>query len=103
MPVIDRLWDARRVYGARRNDRVLLAMAVTFAAVTMLIAVVVPPNNWDAMTYHMPRVAHRLANASVRHYPVARAQQLFMPPLNAYGITCKHPSRSASSPAPAGF
>lgn len=77
---------ARQVYGARGKDRILLAIAATFAAVTIMTAVVVPTNNWDAMTYHMPRVAHWLANASLRHYPVARAQQLFMPPLNSYGI-----------------
>jgi Dolichyl-phosphate-mannose-protein mannosyltransferase len=77
---------ARQRRATPRADRMRLAIAGTFAAVTLLTAVVVPPNNWDAMTYHMPRVAHWLANGSVRHYPVARAQQLFMPPLNAYGI-----------------
>lgn len=83
-----RAWrrEAARVYGSAERHRILLLLAAGCALVTLLTAVVTPPNNWDAMTYHMPRVAHWLANRSLRHYPVARTPQLFMPPLNAYLI-----------------
>ncbi len=63
-----------------------VGVCVVFATVTLVIAVVAPPNNWDSMTYHMARVAHWLANGSVRHYPVAYPVQLFMPPFAGYGI-----------------
>lgn len=79
--------DVVRVYASTERHRVLLLLATGCALITLLTAVVTPPNNWDAMTYHMPRVAHWLANRSLRHYPVARTPQLFMPPLNAYLIT----------------
>lgn len=79
--------EVARVYASSERHRVLLLLATGCALVTLLTAVVTPPNNWDAMTYHMPRVAHWLANRSLRHYPVARTPQLFMPPLNAYLIT----------------
>ncbi|MCC6848049.1 MAG: glycosyltransferase family 39 protein [Deltaproteobacteria bacterium] len=77
---------AARDYAATTQRRVLLALVTAFAALTAVTAVAAPPNNWDAMTYHMSRVAHWLANTSLRHYPTARTQQLFMPPLNAYAI-----------------
>ena len=76
--------EAVRTYAAAGRHRVLALLVLSCVLLTLLIAVAAPPNNWDAMTYHMPRIAHWLANGSVRHYPVARTQQLFMPPLNAY-------------------
>ncbi|MCC6765751.1 MAG: glycosyltransferase family 39 protein [Deltaproteobacteria bacterium] len=77
---------AARDYAAATQRRVLLALVAVFVALTAVTAMATPPNNWDAMTYHMPRVAHWLANGSLHHYPTARTQQLFMPPLNAYAI-----------------
>src|SRR5437868_2919426 len=73
---------------ARAGDDVLALVAVcgAFAAVTLVVAVLAPPNNWDSMTYHMARVAHWLANGSVRHYPTAYPTQLFMPPFAGYAI-----------------
>jgi hypothetical protein len=76
-------------YLATPQRRILLALLGTFAIVTFVTATATPPNNWDAMTYHMPRVAHWLANGSLRHYPIARTQQLFMPPLNARSPRCR--------------
>lgn len=73
-------------YASSTRDRVLLSLVLGCSLVTFCSAVLTPPNNWDAMTYHMPRVAHWLADGAVRHYPTARTQQLFMPPLNAYLI-----------------
>jgi hypothetical protein len=64
----------------------LVAACVAFAALTLVVAVLAPPNNWDSMTYHMPRVAHWLANGSVRHYPIGYPVQLFMPPFSGYAI-----------------
>ena len=66
--------------------RVAIVGCVGFAALALLVALRSPPNDWDSMTYHMARVAHWLANGSLRHYPTAETPQLFMPPLNAYAI-----------------
>lgn len=61
-------------------------------AVTLLIlcigvaAWIYPPNNWDSMTYHMPRVVRWLEHSNVHFYPAATSRQNTMPPLAGYGI-----------------
>jgi hypothetical protein len=66
--------------------RLALLVCATFATLALTVALVAPPNSWDAMTYHMARVAHWLANGSLRHYPTFLTPNLFMPPFNAYAI-----------------
>ena len=55
-------------------------------AVTGVIAILAPPNNWDSMTYHMPRVAHWSQNGSVAHYPTHILRQLWLGPWAEYAI-----------------
>lgn len=38
------------------------------------------PNNWDSMTYHLPRILHWIQNHSVEHYPTPILRQLYQPP-----------------------
>ena len=42
-----------------------------------VIAIVAPPNNWDSMSYVMPRVMHWIQNHSVEHYPTHYTSQLY--------------------------
>lgn len=53
---------------------------------TALIAVIAPPNNYDAMTYHLGRVVHWLQNHSVDHYPTHVARQLYSSPWAEFAI-----------------
>lgn len=60
---------------------------VAFIALTVgLIAIVAPPNNWDSMTYHMPRVVHWIQHHSVAHYPTSYTPQLYQPPWAEFTI-----------------
>lgn len=43
-------------------------------------AILAAPNNWDSMTYHLPRVIHWIQNQSVEHYPTHILRQLYQPP-----------------------
>jgi len=64
-----------------------LRMGLLFiAGVVGLIALVAPPNTWDAMTYHMARVMHWMQNKSVAHYPTHILRQLYMPPWSEFAI-----------------
>ncbi len=64
-----------------------LLMGLLFLAGTVgLIALVAPPNTWDAMTYHLARVMHWMQNKSVAHYPTHILRQLYMPPWSEFAI-----------------
>jgi hypothetical protein len=56
------------------------------ALLTALVAFVAPPNNWDSMAYHMPRVMHWAQNRTVAHYPTHIGLQLNMPPFAEFAI-----------------
>ncbi len=64
----------------------LLVGIVLICLITGVIALVAPPNTWDAMTYHLPRVAHWQQNHSVAHYPTNFLPQLYYSPWSEYAI-----------------
>ena len=49
--------------------------------VTLLLS---PPNNWDVLTYHLPRVRHWIQNRSFAHYPSNIIRQISYPPGAGY-------------------
>lgn len=55
-------------------------LAVIGAAVVFL-ALVTTPNNWDSMTYHLPRIAYWAQNRSVEHYATNSIRQIASPAL----------------------
>jgi hypothetical protein len=65
-------------------------LAVAGSAVILLatgfIAVVAPPNTWDSLVYHMPRVAHWIQNGTVAHYPTHIPKQLHLAPWAEFAI-----------------
>jgi hypothetical protein len=54
--------------------------------VTGLVALVAPPNNYDSLTYHLPRVVHWIQNGSVCHYPTHIIRQLYQNPWAEFAI-----------------
>jgi len=61
-------------------DKILLGLIIIIIGLTALTAIIAPPNNYDAMTYHLARVAHWEQNRSVAHYPTHILRQLSMSP-----------------------
>ncbi|MBF0483612.1 MAG: glycosyltransferase family 39 protein [Candidatus Omnitrophica bacterium] len=47
---------------------------------TLIIALLAPPNTWDSMTYHMPKVMHWIQNKSLIYYPTPESRQLWSAP-----------------------
>jgi hypothetical protein len=60
--------------------------AVLTLAVTLVIALVAPPNSTDSMTYHLARVAGWMQRSSVEPYATSTIRQTFMPPWAEYAI-----------------
>jgi 4-amino-4-deoxy-L-arabinose transferase-like glycosyltransferase len=54
-----------------------LALALLIPLVTALVA---PPNIWDAMSYHMPRILHWMQNQTLAHFPTHSLRQLHQNP-----------------------
>jgi hypothetical protein len=66
---------------------IFLLYSIAFiVAVVGLTALIAPPNNWDSMDYHMPRVVHWIQNYSVAHYPTNFLPQLYQKPWAEFTI-----------------
>jgi len=63
-------WSRPRV-----DPRVAMVLGVT-----AVIAIVAPPNGWDALAYHMSRVVYWIQNGSVAHFPTHNIRQVAFNP-----------------------
>ncbi len=71
-------------------DGSLVASLILLATVTAITALLAPPNVWDAMFYHMPRVVYWIQHRSVAFYSTPETSQLFQPPWAEYAILHLH-------------
>ena len=67
-------------------QKVLLALIACIVVVTGTTAIVAAPNNFDSLTYHLPRVMHWIQNRSVAHYPTHIDRQLVLAPFSEFVI-----------------
>jgi hypothetical protein len=63
----------------------LIGTGVLFLLVG-LTAVIAAPNTWDAMSYHMSRIAQWMTNRDVANYPAFYSAQLFLSPWSEYAM-----------------
>jgi hypothetical protein len=52
----------------------------------LLLTIFIPPNNWDSMAYHLPRVEHWIQNKNIYPYPTNIVRQVLTSPLSEYMI-----------------
>jgi hypothetical protein len=62
----------------------LLAGCVFIAVVVAIVGFVSPPNSYDSMTYHLPKVMHWIQDHSVEFYPTHILRQLYLVPGGEY-------------------
>ena len=72
--------------GRGRSQLLLLSGIALIFAATGLTAILSPPNNWDSMTYHLPRVMNWIDYQSVNHYPTHILRQLYSGPWAEFAI-----------------
>ncbi len=75
---------ASALRGVVSNDRfssLLVAALLCLFLLTLIVAIVYPPNNYDSMIYHVARVMHWSQQGSVAHYPTPILLQLQGAPL----------------------
>jgi hypothetical protein len=67
-------------------DWLLLSGIGLLVALVGITAILSAPNTWDAMAYHMSRVAQWMTNRDVNLYPAFYSAQLFLSPWAEYAI-----------------
>lgn len=67
-------------------DYIILSVSLVIILYLLTIAIISPPNNWDSMTYHLPRVMHWLQNKNLNYYSTHHEFQNIFPPLAEYFI-----------------
>jgi 4-amino-4-deoxy-L-arabinose transferase-like glycosyltransferase len=58
--------------------------------ITLMTALVSPPNNFDSMTYHLGRIIHWMQNRSVEHFPTHIGRQLYSAPFAEFVVMHLH-------------
>ncbi|MFI5017561.1 MAG: hypothetical protein ACHQHK_06415 [Dongiales bacterium] len=61
------------------EEWILAGVILLIGGVTLLLALVCPPNNWDSQTYHLPRIEHWIQNGSLEFYRTHIERQLDLP------------------------
>jgi hypothetical protein len=64
-----------------------VAIIVVLVALTALLS---PPNTWDVIAYHMPRVVHWMQHRTVAFYPTSYLPELHSPPWAEFAILHVH-------------
>lgn len=67
--------------GPDRRFAALAAVAIAILAATLAVALLSPPNNWDSMAYHLPRIEEWIQQRSLAFFPTPFDAQLAQNPL----------------------
>ena len=70
---------------SKERSIVLFIFLIIFLPL-LLLAIFIPPNNWDSMAYHLPRVEYWVQNKNIYPYPTNIVRQVLTSPLSEYII-----------------
>ncbi len=78
-----------------KTENAFLIASGILLFLVFLQSMLYPPNNWDAMAYHMARITSWVSHKSLVHYRTDYTPQLFQPPFAEYvimtfGILCRN-------------
>ena len=69
---------------AKKERSILVFIFLIIILPLLLLAIFIPPNNWDSMAYHLPRVEHWIQNKNIYPYPTNIVRQVLTSPLSEY-------------------
>ena len=67
-------------------DKALMIAIIFIAVITLFIAGISPPNNWDSMTYHLSRIQHWIQNSGVHFFDTNNFRQNLYSPFTEFII-----------------
>jgi hypothetical protein len=79
LQIITYKWEITK--GAKR---LLFGVFVLIILPLCLLSIFIPPNNWDSMAYHLPRVEHWIQNGNIYPYNTNIVRQVLTSPLSEY-------------------
>jgi hypothetical protein len=77
---------SQKVIIPKKEKNILLFICFLIILPLLLLAIFIPPNNWDSMAYHLPRVEHWIQNKNIYPYPTNIVRQVLTSPLSEYII-----------------
>jgi hypothetical protein len=77
---------SQKVIIHKKEKNVLLFICFLIILPLLLLTIFIPPNNWDSMAYHLPRVEHWIQNRNIYPYPTNIVRQVLTSPLSEYVI-----------------
>ena len=69
-----------------RIELILLSLLTLIYLTIFIQGLIYPPNNWDSLSYHMPRITEWLSHGNLENYPTHIIRQLYQPTLCEYFI-----------------
>jgi hypothetical protein len=78
-PYAPRAFLRKIIESSDKPLQALLAVTVLAGGTTFFLALYVPPNNHDSMTYHLARVGYYMQQGSLKSYPTANIRQTILP------------------------
>ncbi len=69
-----------KVFIAKLRPTALTYLLIFITSIPLIIGFIYSPNNWDSMTYHLPRIEHWLQNGTIAHYPTSIDRQNALAP-----------------------
>lgn len=67
-----------------KKNRVSVTIMALLSVIVVYIALKTVPNNWDSLSYHLPRIIFWLKQGSVKHFATNDTRMLGSPPLKEF-------------------
>lgn len=75
-----------QIHGIDKLSLFFIVLLFVFLLLYAIIAIFQAPNNWDSMTYHLPKVMHWIQHQQVSHYATHIGRQVALNPMAEYLI-----------------
>jgi hypothetical protein len=77
---------SQKIIIPKKEKNILLFIFFIIVLPLFILAIFIPPNNWDSMAYHLPRIEHWIQNKNIYPYPTNIVRQVLTSPLSEYII-----------------
>ena len=68
----------------KKYSNLFLLSVVFILFPLLLLSIFIPPNNWDSLAYHLPRIEHWIQDNNIYPYPTNLIRQIITPPMSEY-------------------